>query len=142
LCHAGICADDLDACKSEVAATYYVRGTRSGGILIPVDDVWIEVAGYPSWVRADEIVQIFVAGTRIDAVTAGGGETGNNPTLATEVPDRAFGLALLESIAQARLLTRKHGSAVILSWLGGTTGGWRMETVDARQARLRAQGRL
>lgn len=74
------------------------------------------------------------------AITAGGGETGNYPTLATEVSSEAFGLALLESIARARLLAREHGSAVILSWLGGETGGWRTDTVDTRQARLHVQG--
>jgi hypothetical protein len=107
-----------------------------------MDDVWIETTPSdrregPSWVRADAIIEIEESGG-ITARSAAYMQHGDHSfAWSTDVPRPGFSLALLQAIVQARVLAREQESVVVLSWLEGKAGGWRMETVEARLARLR-----
>jgi hypothetical protein len=113
-----------------------------------MDDVWIETVGgnyhERSWVQADALVKVTHA-TRPNPGNPGevrgmsqAFETQGTHTFAeTGLP--GAGLAFLESIAQARVQASKLRTAVTISWLD-KAGEWRTETVEARLARLHAEG--
>jgi len=99
-----------------------------------MDDVWIETRD-STWVRADLIVDVS------DSLwTTSAGSRGQY-NFAKEGPGPGSGLALLKTIKQARTVARERESAVILSW-HGDKAGWRIETLDAREDRFRAERQL
>jgi hypothetical protein len=108
------------------------------GRLTRMDNVWIEtipsVTGSHSWIPADTLVVKDSADTvwSPSVGTDSGGYAFANVVSTPPV----FALALLETVAQACAVARQTGAAVIVSWRGGESGGWRTETVEARQARL------